>query len=85
MTSAEPPSACIAVLVVDPSCARSKRPQTIAYSFMDWSMRRDHLAGTFATKLLAHYIAQGWLLKTVTQRVLRPTPLGTVRFLELYC
>jgi DNA-binding transcriptional ArsR family regulator len=64
---------------------RDSSKKRFAYSCMDWSVRRDHLAGMFATKLLTHYVAQGWLRKTETHRALRPTPLGTVRFSELFC
>jgi DNA-binding transcriptional ArsR family regulator len=57
--------------------------QRFAYGCMDWSMRRDHLAGVFATRLLAHYLAQGWLHKTTTARALAPTPAGAAVFSRL--
>jgi DNA-binding transcriptional ArsR family regulator len=55
---------------------RDASKKRFAYGCMDWSMRRDHLAGVFATQLLAHYLAQGWLKKTATARALEPTPSG---------
>ena len=55
---------------------RDTSKQRFAYGCMDWSMRRDHLAGVFATRLLTHYLAQGWLRKTATARALEPTPPG---------
>lgn len=32
-----------------------------AYACMDWSERRDHLAGALGDALLAHFLARGWL------------------------
>ncbi|WP_269632205.1 ArsR/SmtB family transcription factor [Pelomonas sp. BJYL3] len=32
-----------------------------AYACLDWSERRDHLAGQLAESILAHCLAQGWL------------------------
>jgi DNA-binding transcriptional ArsR family regulator len=62
---------------------RESSKKRFAYSCMDWSMRRDHLAGTFATKLLAHYVDRGWLRKAATHRVLTPTPSGASVFSKL--
>jgi hypothetical protein len=55
-----------------------------AYGCMDWSARRDHLAGVFATRLLAHYLDCGWLRKTETHRALSPTPDGVTEFARLF-
>jgi DNA-binding transcriptional ArsR family regulator len=55
-----------------------------AYSCMDWSIRRDHLAGVLATKLLSHYIAHRWLRPTSTQRALAPTPIGVSIFSTIF-
>lgn len=33
----------------------------LAYACLDWSERRDHLAGTLGTALLDHFIARRWL------------------------
>jgi DNA-binding transcriptional ArsR family regulator len=63
---------------------RDGSKKRFAYSCMDWSMRRDHLAGTFATTLLAHYIKQGWLHKAETHRALTPTPAGAAQFAKLF-
>ncbi len=40
-----------------------------AYACMDWSERRDHLAGALADALLAHCIAQGWLRRETGRAV----------------
>jgi DNA-binding transcriptional ArsR family regulator len=55
-----------------------------AYACMDWSERREHLAGVFAAKLLAHYLERGWLQKAETQRVLVPTPRGVSTLSRLF-
>lgn len=47
-----------------------------AYPCMDWSERREHLAGVFATKLLTHYVEAGWLRKDKRSRTLTETPRG---------
>jgi DNA-binding transcriptional ArsR family regulator len=62
---------------------RDASKKRFAYGCMDWSMRRDHLAGTLATRLLTHYVAQGWLRKTTTHRALIPTPVGASVFAKL--
>lgn len=41
-----------------PAPARGAR---FAYGCLDWSERRDHLAGRLGRELLAHFVAQGWL------------------------
>lgn len=51
-----------------------------AYACMDWSERRDHLAGALADALLAHFVAQGWLRRT-EGRALALTPGGVARLL----
>lgn len=55
-----------------------------AYPCMDWSERREHLAGVFSTKLLTHYVAQGWLQKTSMRRALVPTPRGAATLSKLF-
>jgi DNA-binding transcriptional ArsR family regulator len=47
-----------------------------AYPCLDWSERRDHLAGRFATVLLDHGLAQGWLRRVADSRALNLTPRG---------
>jgi len=47
------------------------RPQVghrLAYPCLDWSERRDHLAGRLATTLLDHFIAQRWLVPNAADR-----------------
>ena len=47
-----------------------------AYPCLDWSERRDHLAGPLATALLDHFLAQRWLVRIPDSRALRVTPTG---------
>jgi DNA-binding transcriptional ArsR family regulator len=47
-----------------------------AYGCLDWSERRDHLAGPLASALLAHFIERGWLRRRPGERALAATPTG---------
>jgi len=47
-----------------------------AYACVDWSERRDHLAGGLAVALLEHAVAQGWLRRQSGSRALTLTPPG---------
>ena len=47
-----------------------------AYACLDWSERRDHLAGRLARALLEHFIAQRWLKRRAGERALDLTPTG---------
>jgi hypothetical protein len=47
-----------------------------AYPCMDWSERRDHLAGQLADALLAHCIERGWLRRAAGSRAIEVTPSG---------
>lgn len=46
-----------------------------AYRCLDWSERRDHLAGQLADELYRHFTASGWLRRT-TGRAVEVTPAG---------
>lgn len=54
----------------------SKSTNRFAYPCMDWSERKDHLAGSLAKALLELYIAKNWLRATKETRALQLTPLG---------
>ena len=47
-----------------------------AYPCMDWSERRDHLAGSLSKALLEHYLEQHWLTADRSSRALSLTPKG---------
>jgi hypothetical protein len=55
--------------------AASKR---YAYACLDWSERRDHLAGGLAIALLEHAFKQEWLRRTPGSRALTLTPPGAM-------
>lgn len=48
----------------------------LAYPCMDWSERRDHLAGTLARALLEHHLKRDWLRADPASRALKLTPRG---------
>lgn len=48
----------------------------LAYACMDWSERKDHLAGALPKALLEHYVAHQWLATQRDSRALRLTPKG---------
>lgn len=65
--------------------------QRLAYNCLDWSERRDHLAGALAVRLLDHFLAQRWLVSNArrgasigtaaSNRSLALTPAGTAALL----
>ena len=61
----------------------AKAAARLAYPCMDWSERRDHLAGTLSKALLEHYVAQGWLRIAQDSRELHLTPVGHRMLLPL--
>ena len=67
-----------------------RRDQRVAYPCLDWSERRDHLAGSLAVDLLDHFLAKAWLIgarsrtdATGSHRGLRVTPAGEQCLLPL--
>jgi len=62
---------------VDGFCkAQAKAPQRVAYRCLDWSERRDHMAGKLPKALLAQCLEKGWLRRYASERALAVTPLG---------
>jgi DNA-binding transcriptional ArsR family regulator len=53
--------------VPNPVLNTTTRKVRLAYPCLDWSERRDHLAGRLSASLLDHFITQSWL-KRQTQR-----------------
>jgi len=47
-----------------------------AYACLDWSERRDHLAGQLATVMLDHFLERRWLVRGDHPRSLKITPQG---------
>jgi DNA-binding transcriptional ArsR family regulator len=60
----------------DAAALRNGASHRIAYPCLDWSERRDHLAGKLASGLLTHFIEQGWLRRIGSERALELTPPG---------
>jgi DNA-binding transcriptional ArsR family regulator len=60
-------------LDLQPAPPRASR--RFAYPCLDWSERRDHLAGQLADDILQHLTRQGWLQRD-TGRALELTPRG---------
>ena len=54
----------------------AKGGRGVAYACLDWSERRDHLAGKLASELLRHFVDMDWLRKTPGDRALKVTPPG---------
>jgi hypothetical protein len=50
---------------------------------MDWSERRQHLAGALGSALLSRVCDLGWAKRDAGSRVIRFTPRGQKSFLEL--
>jgi DNA-binding transcriptional ArsR family regulator len=66
----------LARLGFDAAGLRAGAAHRIAYPCLDWSERRDHLAGKLASGLLAHFLERGWLRRIGNERALELTPPG---------
>lgn len=66
-------------LGLPPLQAQARR--RFAYPCLDWSERRDHLAGQLAQHICEHLVAQGWL-RRVAGRALVVTPTGAQRLAQ---
>ena len=60
----------------DAGALRAGASHRIAYPCLDWSERRDHLAGKLASGLLTHFMDRGWLRRIGAERALELTPPG---------
>jgi len=63
--------------------APQKAGERYAYPCLDWSERRDHMAGPLATSLLEHFLARRWLVRPAQSRALKLTPQGRRGLLPL--
>lgn len=68
-----PGLAWLAGLGMKPQAPKSSR--RFAYPCLDWSERRDHLAGQLADEMLTHFLQMSWV-RRVDGRALDLTPLG---------
>ena len=60
----------------DASTCADDRSRRAADPCLDWSERRDHLAGKLASSLLTHFLERGWLRRIGSERALELTPPG---------
>ena len=65
--------AWLAAIGLDPAAPSGRR--RFAYPCLDWSERRDHLAGQLADELYLHLVARGWLRRD-DGRTVTLTPAG---------
>jgi DNA-binding transcriptional ArsR family regulator len=59
------------------------RARRLAHACLDWSERRDHLAGPFAVALLTYFCDRGWMRRETGGRALSVTPPGRLAIGEL--
>jgi DNA-binding transcriptional ArsR family regulator len=67
--------AAIGVSVPEASTSAARR---VAYPCLDWSERRDHLAGSLAVALLEQSLERGWLRRVAGSRALTLSPPGAM-------
>lgn len=72
--------AWLAKMDLQPKAPSSAR--RFAYPCLDWSERKDHLAGQLADELLQHFIQKAWV-RRVDGRALDLTPLGIQMLLPM--
>lgn len=70
---ADPGRQWLAELGLHPSPPSSRR--RFAYACLDWSERRDHLAGQLGDEVFQHFTAQGWIRRG-NGRAVELTPRG---------
>jgi len=63
--------------------AKLSTTSRVAYRCLDWSERRDHMAGKLAKALLTHCLEQGWLRRVEGERTLEVTPTGRQHLAKL--
>lgn len=65
-----------------PKLRASRRP--LCRRCLDWSERRDHLAGSLGAAFLDRMLQEGWARREAGSRVVRFTPPGESAFLKLF-
>ena len=65
-----------------PPVRASRRP--LVRSCLDWTERREHLAGAAGASVCAYLIGQGWVARVGTGRAVRVTPAGGPALTELF-
>ncbi len=59
-----------------PAATGTGRRRAFARRCLDWSERRDHLAGALGAAIFAHWEAQGWIARHDHSRAVALTPQG---------
>ncbi|MCG7534611.1 helix-turn-helix transcriptional regulator [Pseudoalteromonas sp. OOF1S-7] len=62
--------------------ARNKRP--LCRSCLDWSERRNHLAGSLGHWVLTDALDKGWLIRVPNSRAIQFTKFGQRQFINTY-
>jgi hypothetical protein len=57
----------------------TRRRRAFARRCLDWSERRDHLAGALGAALFTTWTARGWIARQADSRAVRLTPLGVAQ------
>lgn len=73
----------VADLGIDLSKLRASR-RPLCRCCLDWSERRDHLAGSLGAAFLDTVLARGWARRDAGSRAIRFTPPGETAFLALF-
>jgi hypothetical protein len=63
--------------------AKLSAAHRVAYRCLDWSERRDHMAGKLPKALLTHCLEKGWLRRVDGERALTVTPTGRLHLVAL--
>ncbi len=67
-------AACARLGIESDSWAKTRRPQVLLC--LDWTERRDHLAGVLGAVLLRAFRENGWVSGDASSRAIRVTPAG---------
>ncbi|MEU8234059.1 helix-turn-helix domain-containing protein [Actinoplanes sp. NPDC048967] len=65
-----------------PALRASRRP--LVRGCLDWTERREHVAGTAGATVCAYLLGQGWVARVGTGRAVRVTPSGGPALTELF-
>jgi DNA-binding transcriptional ArsR family regulator len=60
----------------------SRRP--LARGCLDWTERREHLAGAGGAAVCEHLLTRGWIARVGTGRAVRVTPAGSAALTDLF-
>lgn len=59
-----------------------RKRRSFSHACLDWSERRDHLAGALGHGLLTHFFELGWIVQVPSIRALKVTDKGKVGFIQ---